>query len=334
MGTQQHLHLADIAKGIGISLVVLGHTTHCEMLSSWIYSFHMPLFFFLSGVLFTPAGIEGTIKRCKKILIPYFVFAILSYLYWRFGECLVRGIPDGLDPDKHVWDILWQRRPFEFNIALWFLPCLLIIQIISNLLFQIRQRWWKWVVYLSFLLLASIVNIPTHSMWIKETYYAMSFFVLGNIMHDWAYEIENKLTSIPRYYFLSAIPALFSMIFWVNRCDMMKSIYPQGYFIFHMIALLGIMLLMLITPIFNGQKWLKWLGTNSLTIMCVHEPIKRVIIIVLSIITRQETNVLRESIIGSMGITIIVIAITIPICIFVNSRLPFLIGKNTKKVSA
>ena len=39
-------------KGIGINLVVLGHTTCNVELGNWIYHFHMPLFFFLSGVFF------------------------------------------------------------------------------------------------------------------------------------------------------------------------------------------------------------------------------------------------------------------------------------------
>ena len=38
----------DIVKGIGIFLVVLGHQN--TILTQEIYSFHMPLFFFLSGI--------------------------------------------------------------------------------------------------------------------------------------------------------------------------------------------------------------------------------------------------------------------------------------------
>lgn len=41
----------DIAKGLGIFLVVLGHTYRKNPVQNWIYSFHMPLFFILSGWL-------------------------------------------------------------------------------------------------------------------------------------------------------------------------------------------------------------------------------------------------------------------------------------------
>ena len=45
-GRLQHI---DIAKGIAICLMVYGHTNSYGM--SFIYSFHMPLFFILSGYL-------------------------------------------------------------------------------------------------------------------------------------------------------------------------------------------------------------------------------------------------------------------------------------------
>lgn len=41
----------DMAKGYGVILVILGHFG-LEKLGYWIYSFHMPLFFFLAGYVF------------------------------------------------------------------------------------------------------------------------------------------------------------------------------------------------------------------------------------------------------------------------------------------
>ena len=45
----------DISKGLGIILVVLGHTSLSKISQisyDWIYSFHMPLFYLLSGLCF------------------------------------------------------------------------------------------------------------------------------------------------------------------------------------------------------------------------------------------------------------------------------------------
>lgn len=44
----------DVAKGVGIFLMVMGHTSMPDAVNRWIYSFHMPLFFLLSGLVFNP----------------------------------------------------------------------------------------------------------------------------------------------------------------------------------------------------------------------------------------------------------------------------------------
>ena len=49
--TKKRLNYLDYAKGIGILLVVLGHIYN-NSVKLWIYSFHMPLFFIISGYLY------------------------------------------------------------------------------------------------------------------------------------------------------------------------------------------------------------------------------------------------------------------------------------------
>lgn len=72
----------DVAKGIGIFFVVLGHnwlSTHeADELHRVIFSFHMPLFFFLAGIfLRAPDGIlRFAIGRTESLLKPYFVVLI------------------------------------------------------------------------------------------------------------------------------------------------------------------------------------------------------------------------------------------------------------------
>ena len=80
----------------GILLVVLGHSGFEEPiiqqklsgLHSWIYSFHMPLFFMISGYLFslTNASFKDIdygkfmFKKVKRLLVPYLVLGVITYL--------------------------------------------------------------------------------------------------------------------------------------------------------------------------------------------------------------------------------------------------------------
>lgn len=47
----------DFAKGIGMILVVYAHIVFFEPMLTIVYSFHMPLFFVISGILFNEKNI-------------------------------------------------------------------------------------------------------------------------------------------------------------------------------------------------------------------------------------------------------------------------------------
>lgn len=72
--TNNRIEWIDTAKGMGLILVVLGHL-HIPFLASWIYLFHMPLFFFLSGVVYSGqqySFLEFLTRRIKTLVVPYF----------------------------------------------------------------------------------------------------------------------------------------------------------------------------------------------------------------------------------------------------------------------
>lgn len=74
----------DIAKGIGIILVFLGHFNIPDTLRAEIYTFHIPLFFFLSGVVFNG---HKPINRflgdeAKRMIVPFFALGY-NYRYYR-----------------------------------------------------------------------------------------------------------------------------------------------------------------------------------------------------------------------------------------------------------
>ena len=112
----RNIHI-DLLKGFAIILVVLGHSVQFlsnnnfeDPLFKFIYSFHMPLFMFLSGyVCFNPQ--KGKYidlkKRFKTLIIPFFtwwgIYNIYAFLSHKniisFIELLVQ-------PDNGLW-FLW-----------------------------------------------------------------------------------------------------------------------------------------------------------------------------------------------------------------------------------
>lgn len=137
----------DIMKGIGIFLVVLGHVLEQDLTNKFIYSFHMPLFFFISGITLCFSYKENIkfkefiTKRGKSILNPYFIFSIISFVYWFVIERKIRGQYDisALDNFANIFLAIGKNDLFSYNVVMWFLPCLLITFIIFYFLMKIKK---------------------------------------------------------------------------------------------------------------------------------------------------------------------------------------------------
>lgn len=62
----QYDNSVSFAKGIGIMLMVLGHTFFSAYGNALVYMFHMPLFFFLSGYCFRESHLKDFRIYAKK----------------------------------------------------------------------------------------------------------------------------------------------------------------------------------------------------------------------------------------------------------------------------
>ena len=74
----------DTAKGLGLLCVILGHLG-VPYLSTWIYTFHMPLFFFLSGIVFSGRKYrfgEYLKRKMKSLVLPYFTLGGGIFLFF------------------------------------------------------------------------------------------------------------------------------------------------------------------------------------------------------------------------------------------------------------
>lgn len=68
----------DIMKGIGIITVIIGHTYTPFGLNYIIYSFHMPLFFLISGYFWKERETGEILKRgLKNYIKPYLLTVLL-----------------------------------------------------------------------------------------------------------------------------------------------------------------------------------------------------------------------------------------------------------------
>lgn len=116
----------DLARGLGIFLVVLGHIEAVnESLRGYVTSFHMPLFFAISGILMLEHMEEQknfrqvVRKKFYSLLVPYFFFGLVSVAIEG-----VRLFVKHLDGWEALGRQLYQLLCFQGFSTLWFLPAL------------------------------------------------------------------------------------------------------------------------------------------------------------------------------------------------------------------
>ncbi len=85
----------DTAKGLGIILVVWGHSL-IEFGHYIIYMFHMPLFFYLSGIFHRQGGyVELLSKKFRGLIVPLVIFMVILFpvSYMVDDQCAVNLAP-------------------------------------------------------------------------------------------------------------------------------------------------------------------------------------------------------------------------------------------------
>lgn len=83
---RQRIDWIDVVKGIAIILMIVGHTKCPKTLNHIIFSFHMPLFFVLSGLTFTPAKdwkslLRKTWRSFCGLLLPITLVMMMQLAY-------------------------------------------------------------------------------------------------------------------------------------------------------------------------------------------------------------------------------------------------------------
>lgn len=77
---KERLHYMDMAKGVGILCVIVGHLGS-QKISNVIYSFHMPLFFLISGYFICKESKpKNVIKKRLKQLLPAYLLTTLCII--------------------------------------------------------------------------------------------------------------------------------------------------------------------------------------------------------------------------------------------------------------
>ncbi|MFW2488462.1 acyltransferase family protein [Clostridium chromiireducens] len=301
-------YFIDLAKGFGILLVILGHTHHIPF-QGYIYSFHMPLFFFIAGYLFNnekyynTSMLEFLKSKFKSIIIPYFTMSTICYIIFilipTLKNFITKGFLDIKLLERYLIGIVYSIGTTDWlpNCSpIWFLTCYFCAEFI----FFIINKKHKSVLGMYFLLAGcGIIGwfiekyINVRMPWnLQIAFIAVVFIGLGNLFKYYRFiNISKKakyitvLTMTTIYYL--AVKLNISITHDSLPVALAENRYGNILF-FYMGAISGLIIVIYLSKIletliplnkisFLGQNTIPIIGFNYLIISLVSKICPRII---------------------------------------------------------
>lgn len=261
-------HWVDVAKGIGIFLVVYGHMARgvyradlgfneefFVFFDRLIYSFHMPLFFVLSGIFFLSSVDKRTTKnyiitKVDTLIYPFIIWSVIQGSI----QVLLSSQTNSSIGFNDVFSMFW--RPQQ---QMWYLYCLFSISVFFLLLHKCKLLNFKYIILIFIVLNVSQLYDLRILMYITK--YGV-YFLLGICIQQ--YNLFDKITSMPlKFIGVLIITFIISFSASFRESNVLLSLY---------LSVVGSSLVILIANKIKGppSKFLAYVGRYSLNIYLMH----------------------------------------------------------------
>lgn len=310
----------DWSKTILIFLMVLGHNNLPGCERTWIYGFHMPAFFIISGYLFKPRPWKRTIKG---LFIPIVVFSIVRFCFYVLNQS-VKG--------TMLWDWSLIGRcllPFlKANVynevtlfsGVWFLMCLLFCRLLcGDIIGTLSKKWILSIGGVSLLYMSLEGMIPFISVvndwFLYRTIACLPFFSLGILWKQYSKRIRFSVIL-----FMGLLMVYHLIVFRQGYVEMFSGVFGVNYIIAFIVALGGsYALFMLTTKLPNKQMSIIY-STGTLFILGIHK-------IFINIFEILGGRYLNNTTLSSLVYTVLVMIMCYYPIKWSMKKAPWLLGK-------
>ena len=287
MGNERDISL-DVAKGIGIILIVFGHIRNSNsnpiLLNaiSFVYYFHVTLFFFLSGYFTSPNRnfYEYAQKKVKQLLIPYLSANIILYIIESLVHLFI--IRDGSinTTFDYFLRILMGIEPVNLAGPTWFLMSLFWVSIVYWMIYHICKKNESITLICSVLIaiLAYALQLKIYFygvVFIARTCIIISIYALGHYVRIKGY-LDN-ISKKPKGAVLTSIGTIAILLFFFYIVNYRVDYFWQrgdNLLYFYITGLAGSLLIIslsrILTITIKKNVFLPYCGSCSLWILIGH----------------------------------------------------------------
>lgn len=265
---ENRIKYIDTAKGVLIILMLVGHIWNSGVIHDFIYTFHMPAFFIISGMLFCySSSLKKTlgkvvIAKVKALLIPYFFFESFAIVLQILQYGMMMNIKG------YIYEMLSLHL---FNGPLWFLWVMFFSEILFFIWHKMCGEYKSTVGYICVVVLVIILQfLPKYQAYINITTTIMAFFFL--LVGYLFYNFFNQQSVL-----LEIVALLLTVgISLVNKGVGMPD-YQNGNKVLYIIgAFAGTYFILQFSKLIKIEG-IEFYGKNSLILLGTHYPILRLI---------------------------------------------------------
>ncbi len=362
------VHFIDIARIYGVILVYYGHIIESYMKAGsavaatqykFIYSFHMPLFFILSGYIakeyLATTKFSIYLKRhLASRLVPYiFLSAILIVpTFWTTDNTVGLNLPTVEGYVKGISVTLLAGFPY-FNIPTWFLICLFVVEMMHYVSSRFLTSQAKIILIAGgYYLLGSILAWnagflrPTNVLsqhgkifpyfMILEAFTGYSLYLVGVFLRR-NHFLAGKITVYKCFLGALACLVLLYFTFDLNKGMFLIPFYDAVVLVasshgnpilFPLTAVLGSVLIMLLAKLTVDSKVLRFLGANTLVIFGLNGVFYHFINDRLAIwLLSYHAGDFMAILVSGAVIACLSILLTVPFVLLFNHFVPQCVGK-------
>ncbi len=335
------VHYIDVLKGLGIVFVVVAHCNTITYGGGYFYSFHMALFFFISGMLMNTAKYNTfrsfLLSRIKQLYVPYVVFYCMLYLYWLFVERHLRtiditpwegfvGLFYGTDNNKWIYP----------GGVMWFVISLMVLELLMYVLLRMSKSWFvrggMLVILTAVGLLLSKFHLYILPFSLNNALLAIPYFMIGYLLRRVLLENNTVCEVQKKYLLIALLPIMgFTILFYPWICEQglqtdISGLTHPAIYVFYTLPFIEIALWLIISMLIGRNSLWEWLGRNTLPILAFHPPISRIIIYGAGVIIGLNKSEIREDWIYSIILSILTIICCWPFIILWNKVYPQIVA--------
>ena len=261
-GGGERIAYVDAARGPAILCVVLGHLYPGDGIVQYISSFHVPVFFILSGLLMAARDgwkaqrlTEFAAKKAKRLLYPYATISALNLalIFARRGQrAMLRQLAatilgEGID-------------------ALWFLSALFLAEIVFKIVMSFKRRELR---------IAAFLCMAVGTAGILSLANVVSRALVGCILIGMGYGYGRvracvRLSRAAQYGLMAAAFALNLALFRFNAVDLHYSLIGNPALYYANAAAGSYALMKLCELAFAENRFLRFWGRNSTVVFATH----------------------------------------------------------------